>query len=222
MAGLWGRRRRRKWLLIGALCALAVGVSGVYAVQAIPHGGLQPTDTVTLLGFPLGVVGIVLAVMALRKPVEGNDAELARGWASTLAKQVETGESAAWRQLLGDDTRRINLAYVLRSTTVRSAAAPAAGRLTADGPSPATLPDIVTYYRSTTRPRTSTAGSTTSPPISIPPAPSPPRPPRTRRPPTSYCTNCGPSLDAPASAEPTPSSPPSPSSPSPGQPPPRG
>ncbi|WP_405976500.1 NACHT domain-containing protein [Streptomyces sp. NBC_00988] len=38
---------------------------------------------------------------------------------------------------------------VLRSTTVRSAAAPAAGRLTADGASPATLPDIVTYYRST-------------------------------------------------------------------------
>ncbi|MFF5303538.1 NACHT domain-containing protein [Streptomyces sp. NPDC013161] len=149
MAGLGGRRRRRKWLLIGALCALAVGVSAVYAVQAIPHGGLQPTDTVTLLGFPLGVVGIVLAVMALRKPVEGNDAELAHGWASTLAKQVETGESAVWRQLLGDDTRRINLAYVLRSTTVRPAAAPAAGRLTADGPSPATLPDIVTYYRST-------------------------------------------------------------------------
>ena len=149
MAGLGGRRRRRKWLLIGALCAVAVGVSAVYAVRAIIHGGLQPTDTVTLLGFPLGVVGIVLAVMALRNPVEGNDAELARGWAATLAGRVERDESAVWRQLLGDDIRRINLTYVLHPITVRPAAAPAAGRLAADGPGPVALPDIVTYYRST-------------------------------------------------------------------------
>ncbi|WP_105973694.1 NACHT domain-containing protein [Streptomyces geranii] len=149
MAGLGGRRRRRKWQLVGALCALAIVVSGVYAVRAIIRGGLQPTDTVTMLGFPLGVAGIVFAVLALRKPVEGNDAELARGRASTLAKQVESGESGVWRQLLGDDTRRINLAYALHPAAVRQAAAPAAGRLTADGPGAVTLPDIVTYYRAT-------------------------------------------------------------------------
>jgi hypothetical protein len=121
----------------------------VYAVRAIIRGGLQQTDTAGMLGFPLGVVGIVLAVVALRKPVEGNDAELARGWASTPAEQVETGEREVWRQLLGDDIRRINLVYVLHPTTVRPAAAPAAGHLASDGPSPVTLPDIVTYYRST-------------------------------------------------------------------------
>ncbi|MCX4580612.1 hypothetical protein OHB41_47280 [Streptomyces sp. NBC_01571] len=71
-------------------------------------------------------MGIVLAVAALGKPVEGNDAELARGWAATLAKQVETGESAVWRQLLGDDNRRINLAYVLHPAAARPASAPAA------------------------------------------------------------------------------------------------
>ncbi|MFC5203130.1 NACHT domain-containing protein [Streptomyces kaempferi] len=149
MSGLGGRRRRRKWQIVGVLCALAVMVSAAYAVRAIIHGGLEPADTVTILGLPLGVVGIVLAVVALRKPVEGDDAGLARGWAATLAKQVETGESAVWRQLLGDDNRRINLAYVLHPAAARPAAAPAAGRLTADGPNPATLPDIVTYYRST-------------------------------------------------------------------------
>jgi hypothetical protein len=53
-----------------------------------------------------------------------------------LARQVEEGESGVWRQLLGDDT-------------VRPATAPAAGRLTADGSGPVTLPDIVTYYRAT-------------------------------------------------------------------------
>ncbi|MGW3151605.1 NACHT domain-containing protein [Streptomyces sp. NPDC001177] len=149
MAGLGGCRQRRNWQLIGALCALAIVVCSVYAVREIIHGGLQPADTAGLLGLPLGVAGLVAAVVALRKPVEGNDAELARGWAATLAGQVEAGESAVWRQLLGDDTRRIDLAYVLHPAAVRPAAAPAAGRLFADGPSLATLPDIVTCYRDT-------------------------------------------------------------------------
>ncbi|MEV7892129.1 NACHT domain-containing protein, partial [Streptomyces sp. NPDC088357] len=113
------------------------------------HGGLEPSDTAGLLGLPLGVAGIVIAGVALRKPIEGNDAELARGWAATLAKQVENGESPVWRQLLGDDTRRINLAYNLHPAAARPAMAPAAGRLTADGSGPVTLPDIVTFYRAT-------------------------------------------------------------------------
>lgn len=123
--------------------------SAVYAIRQLMHGGLEPSDTAGLLGLPLGVAGLVVAVVALRKPIEGNDAELARGWAATLARQVEDGESGVWRQLLGDDTRRINLAYNLHPVAVRPAMAPAAGRLTADGPTQATLPDIVTYYRAT-------------------------------------------------------------------------
>ncbi|WP_330327914.1 NACHT domain-containing protein [Streptomyces pseudovenezuelae] len=152
MAGLGGRRRRRNWQMIGAVCALMVVVSTVYAVRAIIHGGLQSADTAGTLGLPLGAAGLALAAVALRKPVEGNDAELARGWAATLASQVgdpEEGEGAVWRQLLGDDTRRINLAYVLHPGRVRPAMAPTAGRLTDGGPGPVTLPDIVTYYRST-------------------------------------------------------------------------
>ncbi|MGW7824997.1 hypothetical protein ACWGLF_44905 [Streptomyces puniciscabiei] len=56
MAGLGGRRQRRNWQLIGAL---AIVTSTVYAVRQIIHGGLQPTDTVGLLGLPLGVAGLV-------------------------------------------------------------------------------------------------------------------------------------------------------------------
>ncbi|MFE5144305.1 hypothetical protein ACFRDV_42990 [Streptomyces fagopyri] len=108
-----------------------------------------PTRWLSILGFPLAVVGIVLTVVALRKPVDGNGAELARGWAATLAKQVEAGESPVSRQLLGDDNRRINLAYVLHPAAARPVSAPAAGRMTTDGPDLATLPDIVTYYRTT-------------------------------------------------------------------------
>ncbi|MET7575318.1 NACHT domain-containing protein [Streptomyces sp. NPDC005492] len=149
MTGLGGRRHRRNWQLIGFLCVLAIVVSTVYAVLQIIHGGLQSTDIAGLLGFPLGVVGLVTAVVALRKPIEGNDAERAGGWAATLAHQVEKGESDVWQQLLGDDFWRINLAYVLNTAAVRPAAAPDEGRLTTDGASPATLPDIVTYFRST-------------------------------------------------------------------------
>lgn len=149
MTGLGGRRQRRTWRLIGALCGLAIVVSTLYAVWQLVHGGLQPTDTAGLLGLPLGVTGLVTTVVSLRKAIEGNDAELVRGLAATLARQIEADESRVWRQLLGDDIRRINLAYVLHPAAVRPAEAPAAGRLTAEGPSPATLPDIVTYYRST-------------------------------------------------------------------------
>ncbi|WP_316782886.1 NACHT domain-containing protein [Streptomyces sasae] len=149
MTGLGERRRRRNWQLIGALCALAITGSAAYAVSQIIHGSLQPGDTAGVLGLPLGVAGLVAAVVALRKPVEGNETELARSWAATLASQVETGESVVWRQLLGDDTRRINLTYALHPAAVRPATAPVAGQLTADGLGPVALPDILTYYRAT-------------------------------------------------------------------------
>jgi hypothetical protein len=120
VAAIGGRRQRRNWQLIGALCALTIVASTVYAVRQIIHGGLEPADTAGLLGLPLGVAGLAAAVVALRKPIKGNDAELARGWAATLAAQVEAGESAVWRQLPGDDTRRINLLYALHPAAVRT------------------------------------------------------------------------------------------------------
>ncbi|MGW7130932.1 NACHT domain-containing protein [Streptomyces bobili] len=149
MAGLGGRRQRRRWQLIGGLCALVIIMSAVYAVWQVSHGGLEPADTAGVLGLPLAVAGLTAALRALRKPVEGNDAELARGQAATLAKQVENGESTVWRRLLGGDIRRINLTYVLHPAAVRPALAPPAGRLSADGSGPATVPDIVSYYRAT-------------------------------------------------------------------------
>ncbi|MFF8004774.1 hypothetical protein [Streptomyces sp. NPDC007917] len=63
----------------------------------------KSTDTATLLGVPIGVIGLVIAVMALRKPFEDNDAELARGRAGKLARQVKDSEGRVRRQLLGAD-----------------------------------------------------------------------------------------------------------------------
>ncbi|NEA53484.1 hypothetical protein G3I60_04770 [Streptomyces sp. SID13666] len=92
----------------------------------------------------------VAAVAALRKPVEGNDAELAHGRAKTPARQIEQGEGGVRRQLLGADTQRINLSYVLHPATARTASTPPAGRTFTDGTT--ALPDVLAYYRST-RPR---------------------------------------------------------------------
>ncbi|MCX4967051.1 NACHT domain-containing protein [Streptomyces sp. NBC_00654] len=107
----------------------------------------EPPDTATLLGVPIGVIGLVIAVVALRKSAEDNGVELARSRAGKLARQVRESESRVRSQLLGADTRRINLTYVLHSATARVATAPPAGRTFDDGP--ATLPDVLEYYRST-------------------------------------------------------------------------
>ncbi|MEU5404400.1 hypothetical protein ABZ348_34545 [Streptomyces sp. NPDC005963] len=156
MTGLGGRRQRRVWLLVGVVCGVVAVASAGYVVRQLSHGGLKASDTAGLFAVALAVAAGLVAVVALRKQSQANtaafaDATLARGWAATLAGQVQAGEGAVWRKLLGDDTERINLAYTLVSGGVRPAAAPAAGRLFADGlgPGGAAVPDIVAYYQAT-------------------------------------------------------------------------
>ncbi|MFC5156384.1 NACHT domain-containing protein [Streptomyces amakusaensis] len=115
---------------------------------------MKASDTAGLAAVGLAVVAGLVAVVALRKQSQANtaafaDVALARGWAGTLAKQVETGEGAVRRQLLGDDTRRINLVYRLHPAGARPAVAPGAGRLFVDGPGGPALPEIAAYYRQT-------------------------------------------------------------------------
>ncbi|MER5509390.1 NACHT domain-containing protein [Streptomyces sp. NPDC002766] len=125
----------------------AVVASCLYAVIQVRRGGMSAADTVTVLGFPLAVAGIALAVMALRKPSEGTEADLATGQARTLARLVAEGEGRVLAQLLGADTARINLSYTLVPASGRAAQAPSAGATLADVA--LALPDIAAYYRST-------------------------------------------------------------------------
>ncbi|MGW6506484.1 NACHT domain-containing protein [Streptomyces niveus] len=95
-------------------------------------------------------MALVVGTLALRKPVEGNDAELAVSQARTLARQVTdgaSGEGAVRRQLLGDDVQRINMHYLLQAASGRAAEAPPAGQTFTDGT--VALPDITDYYRAT-------------------------------------------------------------------------
>lgn len=154
VTGLGGRRQGRVWLLVAAVCGVVAVASGGYVVRQLGHGGLEASDTAGLLAVALAVAAGLVAVAALRKQSQANtaafaDAGLVRGWAATLARQVEAGEGAVRRQLLGDDTRRINLAYRLQPGGARPARAPGVGRLFADGPGGPVLPDIAAYYRET-------------------------------------------------------------------------
>ncbi|MFF3611893.1 hypothetical protein [Streptomyces sp. NPDC002580] len=102
-----------------------------------------------MLGLPLGVAGLAAASAALRKPVEGNDSELARVRSTTLARRVEAGESAVGRQPLGADIRRVDLTYAPHPAVLRPAVALPAGRLQAAATGSAGVPDIVTCHRAT-------------------------------------------------------------------------
>ncbi|MCX4659284.1 hypothetical protein [Streptomyces uncialis] len=98
--------------------------------------------------------------MALRRPVEGVDAELASSRAKTLERQVADGEGRVHRELLGDDSQHIDLRYVLQSAPARDATALPAGQIHAgEHPSPGegSLPDMPACYRATrpARPRSS-------------------------------------------------------------------
>ncbi|MFI6523076.1 NACHT domain-containing protein [Streptomyces uncialis] len=154
MNGIGGRRQRRVWLPAGVVCVLVAVSAAVYVVRQMSRGGLQVSDTAGLLAVVLAVAAGLVAVVALRRQSQANtaafaDAALVRGWAATLARQVRDGESGVWRQLLGNDTTRINLVYTLRPAVSRAAQAPAAGQLLGGGACGVMLPDVVTYYRST-------------------------------------------------------------------------
>ncbi|WP_436988981.1 NACHT domain-containing protein [Streptomyces sp. enrichment culture] len=133
-----------------AMCAgllTLVLVGTVYAVRQAVHGGLEAADLVTVLAFPLTSAALLVALIPLRKTVEGNTAELAISHAKDLSRQVTDGEGTVRRQLLGDDDTSINLRYVLQPAPARAAQAPPAGQTTSRGQ--ASLPDILDYYRDT-------------------------------------------------------------------------
>ncbi|WP_330358363.1 hypothetical protein [Streptomyces chartreusis] len=119
----------------------------MYALWQIARGGLEPADLAGVLGLPLGLAGLAAAIWALRRPVEGGDAEQAAVAARTLARQVAGSEGVVRRQLLGDDALRINLLYQLHRSPGRTAQAPHSGRVFADGS--VSLPDITAFYEAT-------------------------------------------------------------------------
>ncbi|MFJ4884327.1 hypothetical protein [Streptomyces sp. NPDC088731] len=57
-----------------------IAVCVIFAVWSIVRDGeRKPVDTATLLGVPIGVTGLVIAVVALRRPVEDGGVGLAPG-----------------------------------------------------------------------------------------------------------------------------------------------
>lgn len=133
-----GRRHRRKWKLIGWVSAVSITASVAFAAWHIVNDGVDAPAAAGLLGLPVSIAGLAAAVWALRRPPQNN-------WAKTLARQVKEGEGRVRQQLLGTDTKAIDLVYVTHSGGNRVATAPPAGRTFTDGAAGA-LPDIQAYY----------------------------------------------------------------------------
>lgn len=152
------RRDRRKWQVVATTSAVAILGSLVFAIWALATSEkLSPLDIATLLGVPIAVIGLAVGAVALRRSVEGKDAELARTNANRLAEQVWDSERRVKIQLLGVDTQRINLTYDLQPATARAATAPEVGLTFAD--QHATHPDVLQYYRSTQHQRLVVTGA---------------------------------------------------------------
>ncbi|MEU8703536.1 NACHT domain-containing protein [Streptomyces sp. NPDC048680] len=152
------RRDRRKWQVVAAASAVAILGSLVFAVWAIVTGEeLSRLDIATLAGVPIAVIGLAVAAVALRRSVEGKEAELARANANRLAEQVWSSERRVKNQLLGADTQRINLTYDLQPATTRASTAPEVGFTFAD--EHATLPNVLQYYHSTQHQRLVVTGA---------------------------------------------------------------
>ncbi|MEU5811471.1 NACHT domain-containing protein [Streptomyces sp. NPDC047718] len=150
MARLGGRRYRRQQRWLGGVGGLLVAVSVLYVVWHLVRGNHDAAEAASLFALPLTVLGLLLTAVGLRRPPEGDLAQQAAGWASTLAQQVKEDGERQWRQLIGDDTQRINLTFTLRPEQGRTAVTPAAAGRLLEGTS--ALPDVVSYFR-LTRPR---------------------------------------------------------------------
>ncbi|MFF3565742.1 NACHT domain-containing protein [Streptomyces sp. NPDC002574] len=151
-----GRRDRRVWQAVGWAGGAAVVVLVVITVRQLTRGDFQPQDAASLWGLPIGLAGLLVAVLALRKPPEDNTAVLVRTWAATLATLVAAGEGRVYAQLLGDDTVPIDLSYTLQPAPGRTATAPPHGRLLSTPVPPFLLPrshpvggapDVAAYWR---------------------------------------------------------------------------
>lgn len=142
MAGVQvgGRRHRRVWRTVIALSGMAVLACGVWVVGALARGGLEPQDTAGVIGLVVSLMGVVFAVLALRRrPWELPDPYVI---AADLATHVMRLEAFQRRQLLGADHIAIDTAFTLRpqarSATVRGASGPLEA---------GTLASIAEFYR---------------------------------------------------------------------------
>ncbi|MFF4035961.1 NACHT domain-containing protein [Streptomyces sviceus] len=126
--------------------------------------GKSAVDSVTLLGFPVALASLMVAVAGIPAALSAltqtpDDAAAARAAAARLARQVHQAEQREWLRLVGGDTERINLHFTLRTDGQRRPAVTVAtsGSLFDDGG--ASVPDIVTFYRDTRPARLVVTGS---------------------------------------------------------------
>ncbi|WP_457516247.1 NACHT domain-containing protein [Streptomyces sp. TE33382] len=95
---------------------------------SLQHDGNSPADIITILGFPVAVIGVTIALFTLT----GDKADVKK-WAEKLAKQVKEDEERTWTQLLGGDLAAIDIPFSMSDAAGRAVRAPfRSGRLDGD------------------------------------------------------------------------------------------
>ncbi|MER6560174.1 NACHT domain-containing protein [Streptomyces sp. NPDC001027] len=115
-----GKTTRQLWWALLGIAVVLLGSSLVWGVDTLFTRSLQPQDTASVLGLFIGVAGVVLSMLALRRPTETDPAILA----GRLAARVRNTEGEQWRRLLGGDRVPINITFTFQTGGRRAAVPP--------------------------------------------------------------------------------------------------
>ncbi|WP_169316724.1 NACHT domain-containing protein [Actinacidiphila oryziradicis] len=159
-----GRRERRfiRWFV--ALSVVAVAAAAWW-VGAQLRAGVSAVDAVTLLGLPIALVSVAIAVPGLRQDLTASmqtedDTGAARAAAANLARDIAQAEGGQLQRMVGGVHERINLRYTLEvANDLAAAAAPASEGRLVDEVVTAAVPGIASFYRGTRPARLVVTGS---------------------------------------------------------------
>ncbi|MGW2051024.1 NACHT domain-containing protein [Streptomyces sp. NPDC001858] len=115
-----GKAGRRLWWALLGIAVLLSGSSLLWVVGVLLTRDLEPQDTAGVLGLFVGAAGVVLGVVALRRPAETDPIVIA----GRLAARVRNTEGEQWRRLLGGDRIPIDIAFTFRTGGRRAAVPP--------------------------------------------------------------------------------------------------
>ena len=144
-----------RWLII----LLVTACVAAWALVQLLRGGQDASGVSSIVSMVLTAVSLVFALagweLTKRTVPQRVDAlQHARSAAETLAKRLLAAEEKQLRALVGKDEELLNVTFTRRPYDGSSGEGPERGQIARTSPAASgALPDIVTYYRSCTKPR---------------------------------------------------------------------
>ncbi|MCX4671826.1 NACHT domain-containing protein [Streptomyces sp. NBC_01381] len=113
--------RQRWWIVSATAAAIFLAGSIGYAAWAlVTQKGMGPTDVAGVTGMIVGAVSLWASLQGLRTHADTEPVKIT----GNLAAQVKRVEATEWRQLLGGDSERIDVAFTFLPEMSRNAEVP--------------------------------------------------------------------------------------------------